>query len=160
MVIEEENGFANSSELSTSKRNEAAFAGRSWLVRTSRFPVFWWYEFARKILPAKISFQPNVRQRLVNNQSQVYVLKGTPSEFDFVGSVDAPCDSESHWDVLCQKEYESDMMSVRSRGCESQATNHHFWCLGLRIWDVQERIDKTSGFVLLKNVKMEEWIFL
>ena len=92
--------------------------------RNEPLPAHIWYEFERLICPGKIMFRPLKK-----------VL--TPKEYQFIGSNDQECKSNSNWEALCEKSNEefSDFDNDWE-GCEVDASKvgtEKYRCLGLKI---------------------------
>lgn len=107
-----------------------------------------WYDFKRRLRPAKISFLP--RSTSVGNANAVRVRR-----FQFIGTDDANCSKHSNWKVLCQAENPSYKSLNDERGCTvtDKKNMQGYHCLGLR-----SLLRGTgSGEVGLRGIRM--WIY-
>ena len=123
-------------------------AGAPWIT-DNKHPQYLWYDFQNPghlYCPTKISFLPEQSEGLATAPNRF------PKIFQFIGTNDNTCNEDSHWEVLCEAEYQELVSSQQeSRGCEVKEQSRNFRCFGIKV--LENHGDK---YTALDNVNI--WV--
>ena len=123
-------------------------SGHSQPRKPEKLPVFIWYEFADpQFCPIEISFHPRQNEPEADN-----FKKQTPTRFQFIGTNDENCSTNSDWTVICENQTRSPEFRNETRHCRVDPKNQlcqGFRCLGLKVL-----ANKEMGWVSLNGIRM------
>ena len=120
-----------------------------WKANDTHLPAFIWREFAYQMVrPSRISFLPRKAQEFG------LVADRMPSKFQFIGSKDPFCSTESNWETICQDESGNRITEMtEARGCEvRQEHRQYFNCVGLKILQIGGRVSDNRP--ALRGIRM------
>ena len=98
-----------------------------------QLPAKIWFEFHHAVRAGKISFRPR-------QDHMGYAIDQMAKQFQFIGSNDVNCTSDSTWLTLCSASVDATLQSFSERrGCQAEYAHlgKRFRCLGLNVVEIE-----------------------